>query len=38
MTIRYETPKGTHETWEAAAIACESCDLDPCLAIKVVKS
>jgi hypothetical protein len=36
-TMTYETPLGAFSTWEAAAIACERCDLDPCTAIRIVK-
>lgn len=32
-TIKYETPLGSFETWEAAAAACERADLDPCTCI-----
>jgi hypothetical protein len=32
--MNYETPVGSFETWEAAAAACERCDLDPCTCIK----
>ena len=33
-TALYETPFGGFDTWEAAAIACERADMDPCDCIK----
>jgi len=36
--IEYRTPLGCFETWEAAAIACERADFDPCTCIEIVKS
>ena len=35
-TALYETPFGGFDTWEAAAIACERADMDPCDCIKYV--
>ena len=35
--MTYETPFGTFNTWEEAAIACERCDMDPVTCIKMVR-
>ncbi len=35
--MQYQTPKGTFDTWELAAQACESIDLDPCTCIEIIK-
>ncbi len=37
MIITYETPLGTFGTWEAAATACERCDLDPITCVRIVR-
>lgn len=34
-TVTYQTPMGCFSTWEAAAIACERADLDPCTCIDI---
>ena len=36
MMFLYETPVGSFDTWEEAALACERRDLDPVACIKVV--
>lgn len=36
--FNYETPVGTFKTYAEASDACERCDLDPCMNIKVVRS